>query len=127
MLGCEQFGVGDTRHRLLGLQLFSQNAGDEIDTLFVKDGKEKVAVSHIGLLEHLGRSTVARDGKEVCLTFETLKELGMRVNHCDIVIQFGERLRQVDTHFAVAGNDNVHFSNVQKRAAKLRNIWGLTK
>ena len=119
MLGAEEFCVGNACHCLLGFQLLSQDAGHQIDTLLMEHREEKVTISNIGILKHLRRGAVARDGEQVSLTLKTFKQLGMRVHHGDIMVQFGKRLRQVYTHFAVASNNNIHPSRFQKRAAKI--------
>ena len=124
VLGGEEFGIGDAGYRLLGFQLLGEDAGDQVDALVVEHGEEEVAVPHIGVAQHLRRGGVAGDGEQVVLALQSLEELRVRVDHGDVVVQFGERLGQVHTHLAVACYDDIHTFFISKnRAAKIRKFF----
>ena len=116
MFGREEFGVSDTGHGLLGLEFFGEYASNEVDRLIVEHREKEVAVVDVGLFEHLGRSRVTDDGEEVGLLFETSEEFGVRVDHGDVVVEKGKRFGEVETHFAVACDNDIHCMLILSRA-----------
>ena len=63
----------------------------------------------IFVIEMLIRGRRARDGEQVGIRLQLFQQVGIGVYHRDVVVQIGQRLREVKSHLAVACNDYVHF------------------
>ena len=108
VLGRQQFGIGDARHRLLGLEFFGQNAGHQVDRFVVQHREEKVTILHVGLFEHLGRCRIAHDSQQVRLLLQSSQQFRVGVDNGDVVVQQSQRLGQIKAHFAIACNNDIH-------------------
>ena len=120
MLGGEKLGIRDTRHGLLRLQLLGQHTGHQVDTLVVQNRQEKIAVTHIGICQHLWRHGGTDNSEQVVLRLQPFQQLGIGVHHRDIMVQICQRLSQIEAHLAVACNDDIHSLLFKFAAAKIQ-------
>ena len=62
VFGIEQLGITDSGHRLLGLEFFGQDTGNEVYALIVQHRQEEVTVGHVGIDKYLRRGRITGNG-----------------------------------------------------------------